>query len=100
MELTVPADADAAFTVTTVNGDISSDFPSLQAKHEFPVGNNLKGSLGHGSAAVKVNAVNGTVKFLKNPTAESPGTNAVPPVPVAGADAAPAFPDGRTPVAL
>ncbi len=99
MELTVPADADAAFTVTTVNGEISSDFPSLQAKHEFPVGNNLKGSLGHGSAAVKANAVNGTVKFLKNPATKS-GTNAVPPVPVAGADAAPAIPNGRTPVAL
>jgi hypothetical protein len=63
------------------------------------VGNNLKGSLGRGSASVKVNAVNGTVRFLKNVAAKS-GTNAVPAVPVAGADAARAIPDGRTPVAL
>ena len=49
----------------TVNGGVSSEFPSLHSKKEFPVGNNLNGSLGQGSASVKVNAVNGTVEILK-----------------------------------
>jgi tRNA A-37 threonylcarbamoyl transferase component Bud32/TM2 domain-containing membrane protein YozV len=66
ISLGVPANADANFSVTTVNGSISSEFPSLQAKKEWPVGNNLKGSLGNGDGSVKVNAVNGTIKFLKN----------------------------------
>jgi len=65
--LAVPENADAAFSVTTVNGSISSEFPSLQAKKEWPVGNNLNGSLGNGTASVKITAVNGTVKFLKQP---------------------------------
>ena len=77
LNLTLPEDADATFSVTTVNGEISSEFPSLQAKKDWPVGNNLKGSLGNGAASVKVNAVNGTVKFLKK-TAAEPATNASP----------------------
>jgi len=63
LNLAVPEDADATFSVTTVNGEISSEFPSLQAKKEWPVGNNLKGSLGNGAGSVKVNAVNGTINF-------------------------------------
>ena len=68
--LGVPENADANFSVTTINGDISSEFPSLQAKKEFPVGNNLKGTLGHGGGSVKVDTVNGTVKFLKRQAPE------------------------------
>jgi DUF4097 and DUF4098 domain-containing protein YvlB len=67
MTLTLPADADATFEVGTVNGDISSEFPSVQPTKEFPVGNNLKGVLGKGAAKVKANAVNGTIKFRKAP---------------------------------
>lgn len=66
LDLAVPANADATFKVTTVNGEISSEFPSLQPKHEWPVGNNLNGSLGNGAGSVKVDAVNGTIKFLKS----------------------------------
>jgi hypothetical protein len=74
LDLSLPEDTDAKFSVTTVNGEISSEFPSLQARHEFPVGNNLKGRLGNGAGSVKVSTVNGTVNFLKR----APATNAVP----------------------
>ncbi|HEX9045483.1 MAG TPA: protein kinase [Verrucomicrobiae bacterium] len=67
IQLAVPDPADARFTVTTVNGRITSEFPSLQPKKEFPVGNNLNGQLGQGKARVDVSAVNGTVKFVKAP---------------------------------
>jgi hypothetical protein len=76
MELTVPEDADAAFTVNTINGSISSEFPALQAKHEWPVGNNLHGRLGNGEGSVKVDAVNGTIRFLKGGPTERVITNA------------------------
>jgi len=66
IELGVPEDADADFSVTTINGNISSEFPSLQAEKEFPVGNKLNGRLGSGGASVKANAVNGTIRFLKS----------------------------------
>ena len=76
MTLALPADADAKFEVSTVNGDISSEFPNLQPAKEFPVGNKLNGSLGRGEAQVKADAVNGTVKFLKRPVPVSaPSTN-------------------------
>jgi len=65
IELAVPENADANFSVTTVNGSITSEFPALKAKKEFPVGNNLHGSLGQGRASVKASAVNGSIKFLK-----------------------------------
>ena len=77
LNLAVPENADATFSVTTVNGDISSEFPSLKAKHQWPVGNNLNGSLGTGAGSVKVNAVNGTIKFIKSQTSK-PGTNDPP----------------------
>lgn len=69
-DLTLPEDADGQFSVTTVNGYIASDFSSLKPKREL-VGNNLKGSLGNGDAKVKVDAVNGTVKFLKKSQGET-----------------------------
>jgi predicted Ser/Thr protein kinase/predicted membrane protein len=75
VELVLPEDADANFSVSTVNGSITSEFPSLKAKKEFPVGNNLKGRLGHGSATVKASAVNGGIKILKHQTAELTLTN-------------------------
>jgi TM2 domain-containing membrane protein YozV/predicted Ser/Thr protein kinase len=73
-ELTVPEDSDAHFSVDTVNGDITSEFPPLKAKKEFPVGYNLNGELGKGSATVKVSAVNGVIKILKgHPAGQPPG---------------------------
>jgi predicted Ser/Thr protein kinase len=75
VELALPEDADANFSVSTVNGSITTEFPSLKAKKEFPVGNSLKGSLGNGSATVKATAVNGRFKILKRQTAEQTLTN-------------------------
>ena len=75
LELALPEDADANFSVSTVNGSITSEFPSLKAKKEFPVGNNLKGRLGHGSATVKANTVNGGIKLLKRQATEQTPTN-------------------------
>jgi len=66
IELTLPDGADASFSVSTVNGAITSEFPSLEAKKEFPIGNTLRGSLGAGAATVKVSTVNGPIKILKS----------------------------------
>ncbi len=70
IELALPDNADASLSVGTVNGSITSEFPSLKVEKEFPVGNKLKGNLGNGSATVKVTAVNGSVKILKNHAAK------------------------------
>jgi len=80
IELGVPRDANANFSASTVNGSISSEFPELRAASEFPVGNQLKGNLGNGDGRVKISAVNGIVKFLKNPAAsQTPdNTNSIP----------------------
>ena len=75
LDLTLPEDANARFSVTTLNGNITSDFPSLKPKHEV-VGRSLKASLGNGSARVNVNAVNGVVKLLKRVPAGDGQTNA------------------------
>lgn len=77
VDLALPEDANANVSVNTINGRISSEFPSLEAKKEFPVGNNLRGSLGDGSATVRITAVNGSIKILKSPTAGQ--TTASPP---------------------
>jgi tRNA A-37 threonylcarbamoyl transferase component Bud32 len=70
IELALPEDADAKFSVNTVNGGIGSEFPALEAKKEFPIGHNLKGSLGRGGATVKVSTVNGAIQILKNHAAQ------------------------------
>ncbi|MGD1018713.1 MAG: protein kinase [Verrucomicrobiia bacterium] len=74
IELTLPDNADASLSVSTVNGSIASEFPSLTAEKEFPVGNNLKGSLGNGGATVKIAAVNGTVRIAKNQAVKQTAT--------------------------
>lgn len=70
VDLALPDTADVNFSVNTVNGGITSDFPSLQPKKEFPVGSSLNGKLGNGSATVKATTVNGTIKILKNQAAK------------------------------
>jgi len=76
IELALPEDAAASLSVSTVNGSITSEFPSLTVEKEFPVGNNLKGSLGNGGATVKVTAVNGAIKILKNHAAKQTANTA------------------------
>jgi hypothetical protein len=77
IELAVPEAADAKFSVNTVNGGITSEFPSLEVKKEFPVSKSLSGSLGHGGGNVKITTVNGGVKILKRQTSKQASSNAL-----------------------
>ena len=43
VELAVPTNADASFSVSTLNGGIASDFPELKPEKDFPVGRHLIG---------------------------------------------------------
>jgi len=45
---------------------LSSEFPALVVKNQFPVSKHLKGTLGNGSATVKANTVNGSIRFLRD----------------------------------
>jgi len=60
---TLPAGASARVTADTLNGGLSSEFPALVVKNQFPVSKHLKGTLGNGSATVKANTVNGSIRF-------------------------------------
>jgi DUF4097 and DUF4098 domain-containing protein YvlB len=65
IEVTLPANADAQVSAETLNGGIHTEFPRLVVKKEFPVSKHLKGTLGSGSATVKANSVNGSIRFLR-----------------------------------
>jgi hypothetical protein len=67
--VTLPARADADVTAGTVNGGIHSEFSALTVKKNFPLGSELKGTLGTGGARVKANTVNGGIHFRKSPDA-------------------------------
>ena len=69
IEATLPANADAEVTASTINGGLSSEFPSLVVKKEL-VGRNLKGTLGNGGARVKASTVNGRINFRKGTDAK------------------------------
>jgi DUF4097 and DUF4098 domain-containing protein YvlB len=66
LEATLPANANAEVTASTVNGGLSSEFPSLVVKKEFPLGRHLKGTLGSGGAHVKASTVNGGISFRQD----------------------------------
>ena len=76
VELAVPVNSDADFSVNTVNGGITSAFPGLKSKREFPVGNSLKGTLGTGGATVKATTVNGSIRIKVHPP-EQTSTNSL-----------------------
>ncbi len=65
VELAVPTNADASFSVSTLNGGIASDFPELKPQKDFPVGRHLNANLGNGSATVKATTVNGGVSVKR-----------------------------------
>jgi len=67
IEATLPANADAEVSASTVNGRITSEYSSLTVKKDFPVGSNLKGTLGNGGARVKASAVNGSISIRQSP---------------------------------
>ncbi len=62
---TLPADADADFSASTVNGHISGEFPSLVVKRDSPGRHTLKGTLGHGGAKVSAGTVNGSIRIRR-----------------------------------
>jgi hypothetical protein len=69
IEATLPVNANAEVSASTINGSVSSEFPSLVVKKEL-VGRNLKGTLGNGGARVKANTVNGGISFRKGADAK------------------------------
>ncbi len=75
IEVTLPEAADAEVSATAVNGSITSEFSSLTVKRGFPLGGNLKGTLGNGGARVKASAVNGDITIQRGGTAKSERLN-------------------------
>jgi serine/threonine protein kinase len=63
--ITLPARADADVTASSVSGDIHSEFSALTVKKNFPLGGDLKGTLGQGGARVKATTVNGGIHFRR-----------------------------------
>ena len=65
IEATLPVNADVKVTADTVNGGMSSEFPELVVKKDFPLAKHLKGTLGNGGATVKASTVNGSIHFRR-----------------------------------
>jgi hypothetical protein len=78
LEATLPANANAEVSASTLNGGLSSEFPALVVKKEFPVGRHLQGTLGNGVARVKASTVNGSINFRQGKPA-APALPAFPP---------------------
>lgn len=55
----------------TLNGSISSDYPELEVKKEFPIGHHVNGSIGAGSTHLKLNTLNGAIQ-IKRPAPTAP----------------------------
>ena len=60
IDLTLPSDAKASIEANTVSGGIDNDFGLRTNNHRF-VGHDLRGELGGGGAAIRLNNVNGTI---------------------------------------
>ncbi len=82
IEATLPADANAEVSASSVNGSFTSDFPELTVQKEFPIGNSLKGVLGNGDASVKASVVNGSVSFRRGQKSASSRTVIISPAAV------------------
>lgn len=62
VELSMPKDANAHLTASTVHGGINSNF-NLPIKKNFPVGSNLDTTLGSGNTMVDLKSVNGGISI-------------------------------------
>ena len=62
--LVVPANADASFEASTVSGNIRNDLGFQEEREQF-VGHELSGTLGKGTARVKLSNVNGSISIRK-----------------------------------
>ena len=63
--VTLPAEPNLRVNGETLNGSMSSDYPGLVVKQEFPVGKHLNGTVGGGGCNLKVTTVNGAVAIKK-----------------------------------
>ena len=61
LELTLPADANAEVSAESVNGHIQAD--KLTVKKNWPVGSELRGTLGQGGTRAKASTVNGSIRI-------------------------------------
>ena len=89
IEVTLPANADATVTASTVNGGIASEFPALTVQKEFPLGRNLHGTLGSGGAHVHAETVNGAIRFGQGVPLQQTATDDSAPSPPAVANQPP-----------
>jgi hypothetical protein len=61
----LPAEPNVRVNGETLNGSVSSDYPELVVKKEFPVGKHLNGSVGDGGCNLRVKTVNGAVAIKR-----------------------------------
>jgi putative adhesin len=64
IDLALPADLNAAFQATTVNGRVESDFPIVVTGRIDR--RNLRGTIGSGGPDLRVTTVNGAVRLRKH----------------------------------
>lgn len=76
--LAVPENADAIFSVQTIDGDVSSEFSELQPNKESVVGHKLNGKLRAGSAEVAAATVDGSVHIGRNRAAKPTSASSSP----------------------
>jgi hypothetical protein len=60
--VTVPSDASLRVRAHSLNGSISNDF-GLPENRGWPVGHDMDGKIGDGTASLEVNTVNGRVEI-------------------------------------
>ncbi len=70
VEVSLPPNANATVSAHTLNGGLHAD-PGLTVKKNWPVGKELHGTLGTGSAQIAAETVNGGIRF-HNPPAVQP----------------------------
>lgn len=64
IELKLPPNVDAEIKAKAVNGSIKNEF-GLSTEKKFPIGRELKGTLGNGKLDVKLKSVNGAINVRK-----------------------------------
>jgi DUF4097 and DUF4098 domain-containing protein YvlB len=65
--ISLPPEANADVSASTLHGGINSDF-SLKTRKHFPVGQNLEGKLGEGGPKVEMSTVNGGIRIDRSKT--------------------------------
>ncbi len=66
VELQMPDDLSADVKFSSVNGEMTSEFPQLTISNGFPVGHSASGTIGKGGRSLVVDTVNGNVDLKKS----------------------------------